>query len=74
MLRYSEVSHMASLVANAIAMYSDSAEDAAAAFILKEDQLTGACQDMKIKPPLLYRVSLSPAQSESVYPFITAYG
>ena len=66
MLLYSALSQMASRVAQAIAMYSDSADDAATDFILNEVQLTGAPQDMKTQPPRLYCLSVSPAQSESV--------
>ena len=56
---------MASRVAQAIAMYSNSADDAATDF-LNEVQLTGAPQDMKTQPPRLYCCSVSLAQSESV--------
>ena len=49
-------------------MYSDSHDEAATALSLKDDHEMGVCQEVKIQPPRDANVSLSPAQSESMYP------
>ena len=49
-------------------MYSDSQDEAATALSLKDDQEMGVCHEVKIQPPLEANLSLSPAQSESMYP------
>ena len=60
--------HVASLAANVKDIYSASVDDSATVDCLFEHQLTSPPFSMNIKPDVDFRLSLSPAQSESEYP------
>lgn len=62
--------HVASLAARVSAIYSASVEDRATVACFLEHQLIGPPFSIKIKPDVDFRLSLSPAQSESEYPSI----
>ena len=58
-------SQVASLAASVSAMYSASVEEIATVNCLLEHQLIGPPFSIKMKPDVDFRLSLSPAQSES---------
>lgn len=64
----SDCSQIASLVAWVCATYSASQEDKETVGCLFEDQLIAPLPILNRKPEVERRVSISPAQSESVYP------
>ena len=61
--------HVTSLAANVRAIYSAFVDDSATVDCLFEHQLTGPLFSMNIKPDVDFWLSLSPAQSESEYPW-----
>lgn len=61
-------SQVASFAANVKARYSASVDERATVDCLLQHQLTGPPLRIKMKPEVDFRLSLSPAQSESEYP------
>lgn len=61
-------SHVASFSARVRAMYYALVDDNAIVGCFLEHQLTGPSLSIKMKPEVDFRLSLSPAQSESKYP------